>query len=68
MEELQLITDEKTIYNIHIRLLSEKIEFYLESEEIIKRIIRKEYSFSEMKENNGFFQIKFFKDIESMFT
>ena len=68
MEQLQLITNEKTIYNIHIRLLSEKIEFYLESEEIIKRIIRKEYSFSEMKENNGFFQIKFFKDIESMFT
>ena len=65
--ELELTSDKNNIYKINIKKISEMILFQIESKDIPKKLIKKGFSYEDMRKDFNFFNNEDFKNIEDIY-
>ena len=65
--ELELTSDKNNIYKININKISEMILFQIESKDIPKKLIKKGFSYEDMRKDFNFFNKEESKNIEDIY-
>ena len=65
--ELQLTSDKNNIYKITISQISEMILFQVESKDIPKKLIKKGFSYEDMRKDCSFFNNNNYQNIEDIY-
>ena len=65
--EIQLTSDKNNIYKITISQISEMILFQVESKDIPKKLIKKGFSYEDMRKDCSFFNNNNYQNIEDIY-
>ena len=65
--ELELTSDKNNVYKITIEHISEKIPFQVESKDIPKKLIKKGFSYEDMRKDCSFFNNNNYQNIEDIY-